>query len=457
MVAWKFGPVCLVAWGLLVVAGCGGSEDAKPGAKEGQSLPTAAIGGAKKTDEEAEDDKDDQEGEPLQMEEPKAGTPEFLVRQATMLQLQPGPKTEDVEKLREHRRERNEKIVALCQEAISLSHDHDSKERVFNMAVRQLMESRLQLALMGDKESIDALYEDSAALFERDPKSSAAAEGAHALVNLAYSHAKVTTADDPRWLLEFAKQSMAFAQNFPTEERRSLPLLYTAARSCEINGLNNEALECYQLIQRGFPKSQYAQKIAGTLRRLKLIGNPPQIGGPTADGDVVTVDDLLGKPVLVVFWSTEAKPFEANLPGLLQTTRSWSKKGMTVVGVNLDSDATVANQYAVKNRIPWTQISFSEPEKRGWNNPIVTYYGITEIPAIWLIDAQGNVLSTSLTADKLDSKLTELLEGTGAAAETPKPREQRRDIRTSISNEEEASTPKPNSKKTSKPAKSDTE
>lgn len=454
MFAGKFQLVGLIVWGVLFVAGCGNSEEPKSAGAEGQALPTAAIGGAKKTADDNDDDADDKTGEPLQMEEPKAGTPEFLVREATMLRLKPGPQTEDVEKLREHRRERNEKIVALCQEAISLSHEDAAKERVFNMAVRQLMESRLQLALMGDRESIDALYEDSAALFERDPKSAAAAEAAHTLVNLAYSHAKVTTAEDPRWLQEFAKQACHFAANFPAEERRALPLLYTAARSCEINGLNKESLDCYSLIQRGFPQSQYAQKIAGTLRRLKLIGNPPQIGGPTTDGEFVTVDDLLGKPVLVVFWSTEAKPFEAQLPAMLQVTRAWTKKGMTVIGVNLDQEATVANQYVVQHRIPWTQISFPEAEKRGWNNPIVNYYGITEIPAIWLIDAQGNVLSTSLQADKLETKLAELLEG--AAPEPVQPSE-RPDIRTSTP--AEAERPKTNAtpKKTAQPKKSDAE
>lgn len=444
MVAWKYRHVCLAAWGFLFAAGCGSSGEAPTAGKEGQALPTASIGsGAKGADGEkgADDDK-------IEMEEPKAGTPEFLVREATVLRLQPGPKTEDVEKLREHRRERNEKIVALCQEAISKVHDDGKKQRLFDMAVRQLMEARLQLALMGDRDSIDSLYEDAAALHERDPESAAAAEGAHTLVNLAYSHAKVTAAENPQWLLEFAKQAQHFASTFPAEERRSLPLLYTAARSCEINGLDKEALECYSLIQRNFSKSAYAQKIGGTLRRLKLIGNPPQIGGPTPDGEFVTVDDLLGKPVLIVFWSTEAKPFEASLPELLQVTRAWAKKGMTIIGINLDQDATLAQQYVVKNRILWKQISFAEPEKRGWNNPIVTYYGVTEIPAIWLIDATGNVVSTSLQADKLDGRLAELLEGTAPEAKPA----------AAASGEEKPAAGPPAAKKAARrPAEADTE
>jgi thiol-disulfide isomerase/thioredoxin len=420
MVAWKFRHVSLVACGLLFVAGCGSSEEAASSGNSGSALPTAAIAGggsksaAAKTDGENGEAADDK----LEMEEPKPGTPEYLVRQATVLQLQPGPKTEDVEKLREHRRERNEKIVALCQEAISMVHNEGDKQRLFDMAVRQLMEARLQLALMGDRDSIDSLYEDAAALYERDPQSAAAAEGAYTLVNLAYNHAKATAAENPQWLLEFAKQARHFASTFPAEERRSVPLLYTAARSCEINGLPQEALQCYSLIQTGFPTSPFAQKIAGTLRRLKLVGNPPQIGGPTADGEFVTVDDLLGKPVLIVFWSSEAKPFEASLPELLQVTRAWGEKGLTVIGINLDQEAAVASQYVVKNRIPWTQITFPEAEKRGWNNPIVTYYGVTEIPAIWLIDASGNVISTTLSADRLDAKLAELLEGKAPIAKS---------------------------------------
>jgi thioredoxin-like negative regulator of GroEL len=180
--------------------------------------------------------------------------------------------------------------------------------------------------------------------------------------------------------------------------------------------MTKESIEAYTLIQQTFPQSQYAQRVTAILRRLKLAGNPPQLSGPTLSGDQVVLDDLLGQPVLVVFWSTEAKPFVSALPTLLEITRAHRKEGLKVVGITLDTDATAVNQFLVDHKVPWPQIFFAEEGKQGWNNPIASYYGIMEIPALWLIDQSGNVVSTTTTVENLDVELSQLLGGASPKA-----------------------------------------
>lgn len=394
---------------LILAAGCGKSEIPEA-AKEpapietAKNPPPASIGTVKG---EAEENDADLGTEPLEKVEPHEGSPEWLIREATKLRLQ-SPKTEDVEQLKASRIDRNEKIITLSQQAIALTHTDKAKERLFTVAVNHLMEARLQLALLGGRESIDALYEDAAALESRDPQSQAAAEGAYALVTLAYSHARNVTQEDPRWLQEFAGQAMHFAGDYPKEEPRSLPLLFTAARSCELFGLMEESLACYDMIIKKFPKSPYAARTTAILRRLKLPGNPAQLGGPTLDGNQISVDDLLGQTVLVVFWAADAKPFQEQLPQLLAVQRKHARNGLTVLGVNLDQDATAVQQFLVKSHVAWPQIFFAEADKRGWNNPLAAFYGILEVPAYWLIDTRGNVVSTSLSAGELDAEISRL-------------------------------------------------
>jgi hypothetical protein len=417
-------------------AGCGKSEAPRETAAanaESGGLPTVAIRAPTAAaraepapataDDDDDSDPDDEKDDPEDQEivAPKKGTPEWLVHEATRLMLAPPPKTEDVEILKKHRQERNEKIIQLSQKAIEEVHGDKEKVRLFNAAVHNLLEARLQMALTGDADSIALLYDDAAALFKRDPKSQAAAEGAHALVNLAYGLAQNSTVDRPRWIREFADQAQRFAEDFRSEERRSLPLLFAAARSCELAGLTAEALECYSVIQKGFRKSPFAARVAPIVKRLKLPGNPPQIGGPTLDGDQVAVDDLLGKTVLVVFWSAEAKPCLEQIPGILSVTRKQSRSGLYVVGVNLDQDQDVVQQFVAKNKIPWPQIFYPGTANRGWNNPVVSRYGIMDIPALWLIDQSGNVVSTTIKADELAGEIDKLLgsdaaEGSGTAS-----------------------------------------
>lgn len=415
-------------WGVALAvvgawSGCGksdkGGTDGTAAASNNPPPVTAAINAQTAADEDDEDSEPDDPADAQAAKvELKEGSPEWLIREATKLRLQPPPKTDNLEQLKAHRKERNEKIVKFCQQAIAQVHSDAEKERLFTAAVHNMLEARLQLALAGDRDSTDALYEDAQALYSRDPKSAAAAEGAHALVNLAYSQSKVGTGNNRQWLGEFARQAAHFADNFPAEERRALPLLFTAAHSCDQAGMTKEAIDGYTLIQQKFPQSPYASRITAVLRRLKLIGNPPQLAGPTLGRDPVAVDDMLGSPVLVVFWSTESKPFVEGLPALLEVTRKHSKAGLKVIGVNLDADPVVTTDFVVKNRISWPQIVFKEPEKR-LNNPIVAYYGIMENPTLWLIDHSGNVVSTSVPLEKLDDEVRKLIDAGATSPEQP--------------------------------------
>lgn len=409
-----------LAVGLL--AGCGSSASPEPKAETATKTttpPTAAIPAAE-ADDDADDFGPDGAAEPA-IEAPKEGTPDWCVREAVRLKLEPPPKTEDVEQLRTFRRERNQKIISLCEQAIAKVHENKEQVRLFNLAVRNLLDARLQLAMGGAAEDIDALYTDALALIEREPQSETAAEASFTLVNLAYSLARHTAVGDTEWIKEFARQASYFATNYPREEPRSVPLLFTAARSCELNNLDTEAADCFALLVKSFPKNQYAPRATTILRRLRLPGNSVQIAGPTLGGEPFALDDLLGKPVLVVFWSTEAKPFEEQLPTLRSALKTHANTGIQVVGINLDTDTGVVTEFLKANRITWPQIVFDDADQRGWNHPVANFYGVMEIPAYWLIDPNGAVVSTNLTAETLEPAIANLVNGKPAAqsAQTP--------------------------------------
>jgi hypothetical protein len=393
-------------------AGEAGSEAGSPG------LPTVALaapkstparGAAENDDEDDDDPEDADDADDEAVAIPKEGTPEWLVHEGTKLLLAPPPKTEDVEALKTHRHERNEKIIRLSQQAIENTRGEKEKERVLNLAVHNLMEARLQEALTGERSAVDALYEDAKDLSRRGPKSKAAAEGAHTLVNFAYTMARNAAGGSPKWIKEFARQAQRFAAGYPDDERRSLPLLFTAGRSCELAGLVREALDCYTLIQKDFPQNAFAARVTPIVRRLNLPGSPPRLGGPTLDGDQIAIDDFLGKVVLVVFWSAEVKPFLEQMPELLELTKKYTRRGLFVLGVNLDQDRTIVAEFVSQHKIRWTQVFESERDKQGWNNPAVTFYGIMDLPALWLIDQSGNVISTNIKLEALSSELDRLL------------------------------------------------
>jgi len=416
--------VCLT---LVALAGCGGGSEpaaevasqtaaGKPAAK---TPPTASIPAQPAApqkplsglefDEEPEAETDPLEGEDeIELGEPIEGSPEWGLKEIARLRVEPYPETEDVEELRKARKARNDRIVELAAGVVRQTHQRAEDERLFNVAVHYMLEARLQSALQGDRESIDALYDDAASLWERDRNSKAAADAAITLVNLAYANAKSTLPKDTKWLKEFVRQASHFAVNFPNEEGRSVPLLFTAAYSCELNGLTEDAISAYSLIQKKFPQSRHAERVTGILRRLKLTGQPLQLGGPTLGGGYTSIDQFAGKVTLIVFWTAGARATQEATPILKDLEAKYGKHGLSILGICLETEEAAAQAFIKQHELTWPQILHTEEGKQGWNNPVATYYGVVEV-GIWLVDQEGRVVSTSVPTADLEKQILPLL------------------------------------------------
>lgn len=385
-----------------------------PADAEGNIIPVASISAQpiekplKKLDGmELEEDPEMAEDDVEIIDDPQPGTPEFTLREVAQLRFQPIPTTDDRDQARQFRKERNDKIIDLTATVIKQTYKNEKKQRIFEVAVNYMLEARLELALQGDKEAIEAIYDDAASLWERDPKSKPAADAAYTLVSLAYTNARNTTSKDNKWLGEFNRQAINFARNFPQETTRGLTMLFTAARSCELHGLSKPAIEAYTQLQQIYPQSTQAMRAKGVIRRLQLPGQSVKLGGPTIDGGYLGMEDVAGKTVLLVFWSSQAKPFLDDLPALQEFQKAYARQGLTLVGVCLDEDQAATEKFVNDHKIAWPQIFYNEPGKKGWNNPIATYYGVQDV-SNWLIDSHGAVVSTSVKVAELEDQLSKL-------------------------------------------------
>lgn len=344
-------------------------------------------------------------------------SPEWLIAEMSRLRTEPltgeTPQQEgenapvDVARVRAAARERNLQIARLAEEAIALTHADPQQELLFDAAVHHLTESRLQLALQGEQADIDALYETADVLKQRDPKSKGAAEAGFALVQYAAANARKFVWQEPKWLEHFARQARLFAGDFPHDEARAIEVLDAAGWSCEVHGLRDEALACYTQMQEQYSQHPDAAHVTAVLRRLQLEGQPLQLRGTTFDGGELRIEDLRGKIVLVVFWAADQNGFDEQLPALQAAAERYSGRGLVLVGVNLDTDERAVEAFLEQNSVTWPTLFF--PSQRGWDNPIASYYGIRNVPAFWLVDSQGSVLSTDVDPAELDVVLAPLL------------------------------------------------
>ena len=440
---------CLV---LLTQFGCGGGDssatqsagnqidgklDGTPVGSQQNSLPTASINPASQSSQAAKfqggviktaslerdrldmDDLDDGDSslgeEAVKIENLKVESAEWKVREITRLRVQALPKTENIDDLKRFRAERNKKIIQLAMEAIKQIHADKEKQRLFTVGVRHLLDAHLQLALQGDQESIDALYDHSESLFKRDPNSAAAADAGYTVAKFANTSAQQYAMQEPRWIKEFVKQTRFFASRFPKETIRAPQLLQAAAQTCQLYGLNKQALDCCLDLELKFPNSSETAQVAGLTRRLRLKGQPLQLAGETIEGGFVSIDDYKGSVVLVVFWATTAKPFIEQLPEIQSLSKKYRKYGFEIVGVNLDEEEPAIDAFQEKTSLDWRQIFYSSRDKRGWNNPADVYYGVRTVPMLMLVDHTGVTEIVTSDANKLEDPLRALLRKKTAA------------------------------------------
>lgn len=160
----------------------------------------------------------------------------------------------------------------------------------------------------------------------------------------------------------------------------------------------------------------YANILEGTARRVTLPGNTMKIVGKTIDGEKFNWDSYRGKVVLVDFWATWCGPCREEFPNVLANYKAWHDKGFEVVGISIDDNPQAVQKFLTEGiKLPWTTI---------WNEEHVNanYYGINAIPAVFLVDAEGKVVSTNARGNELGRLLKEML---GKPAESkdeqPKP------------------------------------
>jgi hypothetical protein len=74
------------------------------------------------------------------------------------------------------------------------------------------------------------------------------------------------------------------------------------------------------------------------------------------------------------------------------------------VGISLDQDKSALEKFTKEKGMTWPQYF----DGLVWNNKISQQYGINAIPAMWLVDKQGNLTDMNARGD-LEGKVSKLL------------------------------------------------
>lgn len=142
-------------------------------------------------------------------------------------------------------------------------------------------------------------------------------------------------------------------------------------------------------------------------------GEPPVIGDllpeialPGPAGDTLRLSSLRGNVVLVDFWAAWCPPCREENPNLVNLYDMYHWKGFDIFQVSLDLRKEEWLEAIRNDRLGrWKHVS----DLRYRDSEVVKRFGLTEIPASFLIDREGRVIATNLRGDDLAKKLGEVL------------------------------------------------
>ncbi len=123
------------------------------------------------------------------------------------------------------------------------------------------------------------------------------------------------------------------------------------------------------------------------------------------NGKPVALADLRGKYVLVEFWASWCHPCREESPNLLKQYQIYKDKGFEILSVSIDSDKGRWLDAIAKDGLTWPQVS----DLRGADNEAAKLYGVTAVPANFLISPEGKIIGRNLRGEDLNKKLAATL------------------------------------------------
>lgn len=129
---------------------------------------------------------------------------------------------------------------------------------------------------------------------------------------------------------------------------------------------------------------------------------------PDIDGKLHKLSEYVGngRYVYVEFWASWCAPCRAEIPNVKAAYERLHGKGLQVVSVSLDKNESAWRKAVGDEKMPWGQFS----DLKGFSSPVAMEYGITTIPAAFLIGPDGRILALNLRGYDLVEKIAKIMD-----------------------------------------------
>jgi thiol-disulfide isomerase/thioredoxin len=218
----------------------------------------------------------------------------------------------------------------------------------------------------------------------------------------------------------FRAKLLEFGSQYPYSERGG-DLFGSFAWLVEKQGVAKLEEEASAFLKS--PNDKIAEGAKAKFAFCQLAKAPLDIAFTAIDGRAVDLKELRGKVVLLDFWATWCGPCLAEIPNVKKAYDEFHEKGFEVVGISLDEAQVdsrdtpeqaaakiekakkALTQFIAKTSIPWPQYF----DGKGWDSEMPKKYALSAIPAMFLVDQEGRIVTTRADGEDLQKGIRRLL------------------------------------------------
>jgi|SRR5690606_15011180 len=202
---------------------------------------------------------------------------------------------------------------------------------------------------------------------------------------------------------EGADVQLAFANQYPNSYV-SLDILHQLSRIntyiFKVEKVYNKLAESLKNTEKGKTISERIKKKSQVMAGMKAI----DFSMENTDGKIIRLFEFEGKYLLLDFWASWCGPCREEHTNLINAYQHYRDRGFAILSVSIDTDKNKWKEAIEKDGITWTQVS----DLKGHKGDVYLKYGITSIPANFLIDPDGVVIAKDLKGEFLNRELEKL-------------------------------------------------
>ncbi|MFI3282431.1 MAG: TlpA disulfide reductase family protein [Rikenellaceae bacterium] len=161
-------------------------------------------------------------------------------------------------------------------------------------------------------------------------------------------------------------------------------------------------------LEGSYPQSSYFRSLRNTISRMEsdiALKNRvskidfPDLKLPDIYGKSVELSSLLGKVVLLEFWSSELGNSSTQNSELKELYTKYKDLGFEIYQVGIDNAKSHWITSVQEQRLPWISVS----DLKGGASPSLGVYNVSKLPSNFLIDREGTILARDLRGEDLES------------------------------------------------------